>query len=147
VRITADANVKDGQLLILDKETFLKRIAEKYEGQVITLTAEKPKNTISGAQQRYLWGVVYKMLSEGTEYGYTPDEWHDMMKAKFRMRFKEVVGPNGKVEELAYAASTAKMPMEEFNEYKENIQRWASIHLKMVIPDPNQTSFLQEEEQ
>ena len=75
------------------------------------------------------------MISEHT--GFTADEVHEILKHKFLN--KEVVIKE-KVKKYFFhiTKSTTELTTGEFKRYMEDIQRWASESLGLVIPDPNQ---------
>lgn len=83
----------------------------------------------------YYWGVVVHLISEHT--GYTPDELHDVLKAKFLPKHLAFSDGNGEVKgEFVIGGSTRKLNTAEFVEYTESIRRWAAEDLDVVIPDP-----------
>ena len=89
----------------------------------------------SNPQNRWYWGVCIDMISEHT--GFTSDEVHEILKHKFLN--KEVVIKE-KVKKYFFhiTKSTTELTTGEFKRYMEDIQRWASESLGLVIPDPNQ---------
>lgn len=84
----------------------------------------------SNRQNRYLWGVVYKLISD--EVGHSPEEIHEILKDKFLPKHKIEIG-NLKEE---VPVSTKELTTADFNEYIETIQRFAAEQLSIVIPDP-----------
>lgn len=88
----------------------------------------KPRST---PQNRYLWGVVYELLSAHT--GYTTDEIHEICKHKFLKAFIEIAG-----EEIEITKSTTSLTTVEMENYLTKIREWASIHLQLSIPEPNE---------
>lgn len=95
----------------------------------------KKRATRSLQANAYYWGVVVHELSEHT--GYSPDEMHDFLKAKFIPKRLAVVKGNGLIcEERVIGGSTAKMNTNEFYEYCASIKQWAAETLDVVIPDP-----------
>jgi hypothetical protein len=89
------------------------------------LCVEKNSKLRSVQQNRYLWGVVYKMISDDT--GYTPEEVHFLMKKQFLSYEK-----NG----VEFLNSTTKLKAVDFDTYIENIRRFAAMELSINIPDP-----------
>ena len=100
------------------------------DGQKVDIIIRKHRNQRTDSQNSYYWGVVVYMLSN--ELGYTKDEVHEAMKEKFASQKDE----HG----LTIIQSTAKMSIERFAEYIEDIKRWASEYLSFYIPDPNEVA-------
>ena len=95
----------------------------------------KKRATRSLQANAYYWGVIVDLLSEHT--GYTPDEMHEFLKAKFVPKKLAVQDGNGViVDELVIGGSTAKMNVNQFYEYCAGIKEWAAMELDVFIPDP-----------
>lgn len=88
----------------------------------------EPKGTRSSAANRYLFGVVYKLIA--THLGYTVDEIHDAMKDKFRAREDLSTG-------LRIVRST-KTGSDDFWQYVDSVRHWSHTFLGLYIPDPNE---------
>jgi hypothetical protein len=82
----------------------------------------------SSQANRYYWGVVMAILSK--ELGYTPEETHEAVKAKFRGREDVTTG-------LVIARST-KTNSRDFWEYVEQVRQWSHAFLGVYIPEPNE---------
>lgn len=106
---------------------------------VKTLEAEKEykvyfsdtKPTRSRAQNKYLWGVVYKTIEDAT--GHEAEELHEIFKLKFSLRTKFDFG--GEITE--YPRSTKGFDTKEMTDYIDKIRRWAAergIH----VPEANE---------
>jgi len=126
--------IENGKITIPEKERFVEAV-KMFSGNV-RVTIDNNKGTRSSRQNRYLWGVVYKLLSDQT--GYVDEEIHEICKVKFNMKKYDL--PNE--EHIEAGGSTTKLTTEEFNSYCENIRRWAAQDLNCVIPEPGQTDFL-----
>jgi hypothetical protein len=97
----------------------------------------KKRATRSLSQNAWYWGCIIDALSEHT--GYTPDEMHDFLKAKFIPKKLAVCDDNGEIkDELVIGGSTTKLDKGGFVEYCESIRRWAALELDVVIPDPSE---------
>jgi len=81
----------------------------------------------SHRQNRYYWGTVLKILSD--EIGYTPEEMHQIMAAEFLSY--EKYGRR-------FVQSTTQLNTKEFEEYMENIRRFASVEMSVWIPEPGE---------
>lgn len=94
---------------------------------VYEISIKPKKNNRSVQQNRYMWGVVYKLIAEHT--GYTVDEIHQLMKDRFLSYERNDVTFHGR---------TSKLKTSEFEVYLENIRRFAAMDLGIHIPDPNE---------
>lgn len=94
-----------------------------------SLTFESRPNR-SNNQNRYLWGVVYKLISD--EIGHTPEECHEIFKARFLPKYIVEVG---NIKETI-SLSTTSLDTVEFKEYINKVVRFAAEQLSIVIPDP-----------
>ena len=90
----------------------------------------KEKMTRSDKQNRYMWGVVYKII--GDEVGYLPEEIHQLMGKQF-------LAYESKGE--MFVKSTTKLKTGEMEAYLENVRRFAAMELGCVVPLPNETDF------
>lgn len=116
--------------LKLDDQYYFNQHIKLLDGKRVILTLDKYVKPRSDNQNRYLWGVVYKILGE--ELGYLPEEIHDAMKLKFL-----IVHGN----KIATLKSTTELSTKEFEEYVFNIRQWASMELQINIPEPNEIDF------
>jgi hypothetical protein len=89
----------------------------------------EPPHTRSSRANSYYWGVVMALIS--AELGYTPEETHDALKAKFRGREDVTTG-------LVIARST-KTNSADFWQYVEQVREWSHTFLGVYIPAPNET--------
>ena len=118
-----------GNLQIHNREQFMDALSQLKDGVVIISVSDR--STRSGAQNRYYWSVVVRLLSETT--GYEAEEMHEVLKLKFNRKTVDVAG-----EEMDIGGTTTKMTTEQFNEYIGQIQRWAAQELGCIIPDPHE---------
>ena len=88
------------------------------------------KQTRSQAQNSYMWGVVYKIISDET--GYTPDECHQLMAKQFLAYESQ-----GEM----FVKSTTRLNTKEMEDYLENVRRFATTELHCFIPLPRETEF------
>lgn len=86
-------------------------------------------------QNRFLWGVVYKVIAD--ELGYTADDIHEYLADKFLSETVVVLN-----ESVRKSKSTSKLNKKEFAEYLENVVRFAAEH-GIVVPDPWVTGYLE----
>lgn len=133
--IEATALVRNGRLELRNKREFQARLRRMKDGAV-RVTVERIQATRSIQQSRWYWGVIVDLLSEHT--GYTPDEIHDVLKAKFLPKKLAVTDSNGEIKgEFVIGGTTTRLNKNEFGEFCESIRRWAAEELGVVIPDPD----------
>lgn len=121
----ANGKIKFFDYLRLD-EWLRQHNNEKIE--VIVRPRTKPKR--SDKQNRYLWGVVYKLISDHT--GFEVEEVHELMKFRF---LRTQIG------RFETTLSTAKLSTIEFNEYLDKINRFAIEECGFSIPLPNTVDY------
>lgn len=130
--------VKGGRL-DLDKDDIkaLNAAIAPWEGKPVTVTVRRARATRSAQSNRYYWAGVLKTLSLHT--GYTPDELHDLMKARFLPKEKAFCDGNGEViESLVIGGSTTVLNSKEMADYIEAIKTWSLETLKCRIPEPHE---------
>ena len=87
---------------------------------------QRPKR--STAANAYLWGVVYAAMAH--HLGYTSQELHEALKAKFLSREDLTTG-------LVIPRST-RTNSDEFWQYVALIRDWSHCYLGLYIPEPNE---------
>jgi hypothetical protein len=127
--------VRGGRLEIRNRKRFAGDLGRMRDGEVL-ITVSRKHATRSVQANRYYWGVVVELLSEHT--GYTPDEIHEVLKAKFIPKKLAVSDGNGEIKgEFVIGGTTTEMNKLEFGEFITNIRQWAADELDVVIPDPD----------
>jgi hypothetical protein len=137
--VVASASVRNGKLYIRNRRDFDRQIGQMrdLEGEIVFI---RRRATRSVQANRFYWGVVVELLSEHT--GYTADEIHELLKAKFIPKRLAICDGNGEVcDEFVLGGSTRAMNKNEFYEYVEAIRRWSAETLDVVIPDPESEAF------
>jgi hypothetical protein len=69
------------------------------QGERVTLVAQPEEDAKTVQQGRFLWGVVYKEVSEQASIGgqkYSAEAWHELCKRQFLPRRKKLVRVAGK---------------------------------------------------
>lgn len=117
--------IKAGKLTFDNRPAF-DRFLLTLKGKAY-LTVKKQRKQRSNPQNRYMWGCVYKLVSDYT--GYTTEEIHDLFKRKFLAYEKK-----GRW----FAKSTSSLTTIEFETYLEEIKRFSAINMSLYIPDPNE---------
>ncbi len=125
--------VRGGKLTLRDADKF-KEFLSSMEGKDITVTVKKAEYTRTGAENRYYWGVIVRMVSD--EMAIIPDEAHDFLKSLF---LKVGVDVNGKRYEIT--KSSADLSIGDFEDYCEKVRQWAANELELIIPLPNEISL------
>ena len=96
------------------------------EDKDVDVIVRKHRKDRTHPQNRYMWGVVYKLLSETT--GHTVDEIHDSMRAMFLM---------DNLGKFPIVRSSTSLSTVEMETYLENVRHWASTELNCFLPFPN----------
>lgn len=123
--------VNRGRLKVRVTPDFTRALQSFHDGPV-TVRIERKRATRSTQANRLYWGVYVATLSEYT--GFTPDEMHEVLKAKFLPKRLAVCDGNGEVvDEYVLGGSTTKLDVVEFGDYLAAIQAWAQ-DLGIEIP-------------
>lgn len=118
--------VKAGEVILNNPTRYLQEV-RKLEGKQIEAIIRVYKSSRSNNQNNYYWGVVLPVL--GGYFGYTADEMHDALKYKFLRRGAA---------DLETVTSTTKLNTAQFEEYLENVRRWAVTEYGVSVPLPNE---------
>lgn len=120
------AKIEKGKIRLYDQRNFNNYI-NHLQGKEVQVSVGLVKKQRSNNQNRFLWGVCYKLLSDTT--GYIPEEVHDAMRMMFLL---------DKTREIPTLLSTTGLTTKEFEEYLEKIRIWAAQELSCIIPLPNE---------
>jgi hypothetical protein len=124
--------VESGKLTLSNQQIFREEL-KGLSGDVV-VEVKEGKGKRSNQQNKFLWGVVYGLISEHT--GHTPEELHEFFKDKFLSNRKHIIiGNEDREIELG---TTTKLTTKGFEEFVENIRRFASVELETIIPEPNE---------
>lgn len=133
--VVASGFVTAGKLLLRNREAFDARLLRFPDGEVLA-RIEVAKAARSRQQNRWYWGQIVQLISNHT--GFTPDEMHEVLKAKFLPKTLAIANGNGEViGEYVIGGTTVSLGKNEFGEYCEGIRGWAAECLGVVIPDPD----------
>lgn len=131
----ATGEVKGGRLRIRNRRAFDLALQSFKDGEV-AIKVEKRRATRSQQANAYYWSAVVGTFSDAT--GYSPDEVHEIFKAKFPPKRVAVTDGNGEIQgEFVIGGSTAKLNVNDFYEYVERVRQWAA-ELSIYIPDPRE---------
>lgn len=98
------------------------------KGEMVSLRIAPPKKVRSVQANKFLWGVVYKSISQHT--GYTTEEVHDLCRNEFLPRKFIKIG----TKEHQQRKSTAELSVAEFQEYLSRVEAWAGAELGIAMP-------------
>jgi hypothetical protein len=98
---------------------------------IFTVSISPFKKSRTNSQNSYLWGVVYKTISDQT--GYSCDELHELFKNSFLPHKLITIGDKS----VKITPSTTDLTTIEFEEFLELVKRYAAETIGIFIPDPN----------
>jgi predicted house-cleaning noncanonical NTP pyrophosphatase (MazG superfamily) len=116
--------IKDGKVVV---QKFYEPDLARLEGRQVEIKDYRDSKTLQ--QLRYLWGVVYKIVSDDT--GFTQDEVSEIYKKKYLSYHKE---HNGKIYTLHKGLS--ELTIKEMAEYIDKVVMHAQSDLGLIIPEP-----------
>lgn len=108
--------VVNGQIVLDEPKQFKVYLCGFKHEAPIEVIVRKPSKKRSLNQNDYYWGVVVKILCEFT--GNTLKDQHMDLRWRFLCRMDQ----KGRL----YPESTTELSTVEYEEYLENIRRWAS---------------------
>lgn len=121
-----------GNLSLSDMQSqLLREQLQRNEGMEMQLSVEPYKHPRTNQQNKYLWSVVYKAISDHT--GHHVNEIHDACKKMFLA--PNFVRMGSKEEQIA--GSTTELSTKEFGEYVDRVIAFAGTELSMAIPPPS----------
>lgn len=133
--VTTTARVEGGKLQLRNRAKFAAELATLRDGEVV-VTVEKKHATRSLDQNAWYWSQVVGLVAQHT--GYTPDEIHEIYKAKFLPKELTFADGNGEIQgSFVIGGTTTRLNKLEFAEYCERIREWAAESLDVNIPDPD----------
>lgn len=135
---SVNVEVIGGKLHLPNRRLFAELVKGLKPGDY-ELTLSKLRATRSSKSNRYYWSCVVGPFSEYT--GYTPEESHEWMKAKFLPKTLAITGQNGElVDSYVIGGSTRKLNTSEFYQYVERIREFIAqppLCIYTQDPDPN----------
>ena len=141
--VVASASIKNGKLFIRNRRNFDEQIRQMRETWQLEVTVRRLRATRSQQSNRYYWASVIDTLVRHFEFQYTPEEVHELMKAKFIPKKYALADGNGEVVfEYVIGGSTRTMNNTQFSEYIRDIRQWAQDELKnCYIPLPGEEAL------
>lgn len=122
-------------LLCMENADEYQAYLSTLEGREVAVVVTRWTRTTSNPQYAYYYGVVLKLLSDHT--GFTRDEMDDILKDMFLYEYATL--PSGQL--IRKKISKTVVTTKEFAEFIEEVKRWASIELGVVIPDPDEVEY------
>ena len=121
--------VKNGKVMLYDAESYRLHL-HNLEGD-IELLIRRPKKEKTNPQLRYLFGVVYKIISEHT--GMSIEEVDIAMKMMFALN-RDTPIPTVKLKR--------NMTTLEVSGFTEEVKMWAASYLGVYVPNPNEVEAI-----
>lgn len=115
--------IKNGEVQV---QRFFRKDLVKLEGKSVEISVVEGSKSLQ--QLRYLWGVVYKIISEDT--GFTPEEVSSVYKKKFLTYQKE---HKGKIYDFTKGLSDLKKS--EMMAFIDKVIQHATTDLNLIIPE------------
>ncbi len=121
--IYASGTVRNGRLKLHQSNRLSGELSDLRDGPVEIEIKRKPA-TRNISQNSLYWVGVVAPLAEHT--GYSSDEMHEILKAKFLPKHVAVSDKNGEiVGEFVIGGSTTKLTKADFSRYLDDIAVWA----------------------
>lgn len=138
--VSALARVQRGKLFIQHRRQFDALVSRLDPSWQLEVSVKRLRATRSTAANKFYWGVVLAALSDFT--GYTPEELHDVCKAKFLPKALAFADGNGEVvEQYVLGGSTRQLDTQAFAAYVERIRQWAASELDCYIPSSDEPAY------
>jgi hypothetical protein len=125
--------VKGGKVLLDNQDSYDSYLLTLEEKR-IEMVVKKEETSKTIQQTRYLFGVVYELISEHT--GYSKEEVHELMKSIFLKSYKTVNNKRYTVIRSIHDLNTVEM-----TEYIEQIKRWCATELQIFVPEAIKTNI------
>jgi hypothetical protein len=127
--VFALGEVACGKLLLRQADRFPEQVQQLRDG-VYEIRLERLRATRSQQQNRFYWSVIMQTLADHT--GHSPDELHEICKAKFLPKQLAMTDGNGEiVGEFVIGGTTTTLSTEQFRDYCDRIMAWADETLGM----------------
>ncbi|MEA3272238.1 MAG: hypothetical protein U9P90_01055 [Patescibacteria group bacterium] len=125
---TIKANVKKREIWPTDQKQWDWAL-DCLDNKTVEITIKEWKEIRSLQQNRYLWGVVYKVISEYN--GGIVEDLHNHFKYYFLRKQGRLIS----------FISTTDLDTKEFTDYIEKIRLFAHQKLGLHIPTPDEAGF------
>ena len=101
-----------------NKEVLIQKLQNLDTRTLYEVLVREFKSSRSQDQNEYYWEMITEMANY---FGYDKDTMHSLMQYEFLTTWKEVQD-----KKIPVITSTTKLNVKQFNEYLENIKRWAA---------------------
>ena len=129
------AKIKNNELAWHDKSRLKEYLRSFKEEQELEIVIRKFKKNRTLPQNSWYHGVILPLISDTT--GFTEDECCEVLRKKFLSYQK--AGRDNKMHR--FTRSTADLTTAEFSAYIEQVIRFASMELGIVVPDPHKVDI------
>lgn len=141
MKLKALGSIEHGKLLLYNRHEFTE-IVKTWKDCSVELVLKSTTKGRSTQQNRYYWGCVLPIIKEALkeQHGlvYSSEDLHEFLKIK--LNSIEIHNQEGVVEKMPI--STTELSTTEFEEYMENVRRWADDLLGVIIPLPNEQTVM-----
>ena len=133
-KVRAEAYVLNGKPTGFDRDAFLNGY-KQFEGQNIIMTYFKKPDKRSIHQNAFMWGHVYKVISDHT--GFRPEEVHNYFRDRFLPLRKRVAVDPTTGERVVHQEleSTTKLSVKQFTDYLDQIMQFSIQELECNFDD------------
>jgi hypothetical protein len=130
----AIGRVENGKLRLGNRPLFDEAM-KSLDGRDVIVEVRRAYANRSGQQNKWYWSCLVAAISEYT--GFTPEETHAVLKARFLPKALAVADRNGVVVgEYVIGGTTTSLTTKEMAEYCERVRQFAAEELAIDIPDP-----------
>lgn len=137
-QVVSFARMSRGKLLIQDRVDFDRQVSLMNDKWQLEVIVRRLMATRSWLQNKAYWGLVIDRLVKHMDYQYSPNEVHELLKAKFLPKALALTDGNGEiVHEYVMGGSTRGLTTAQFSEYETQIRMWALEKLGLEIPEPD----------
>lgn len=133
-RFEVGCTVTDEHRVVLDSPEAYQRAVRSMEPGRYIASLVKEESKRSNAANRYLFGIVYREISEYT--GQSKDDIHDEMCARFTTKVINYTNPaTGEIVEMEVVGRTSGMKVREFHEFVEKVKLFAAEFFGLTFED------------
>ena len=122
--------VKGEFLVCVQQEMQRRAYLEGMEGSVVDEIIQRPSQSKTLNQLRYVHGCIFALASDSS--GYTPEEVKGLLKEHFLKRF--ITSPSGK--EVSYTPSLADLKRDDMAKFIDDVIIFVAHHWSCVVPPP-----------
>jgi len=136
-KVSINSSVEDGK--IKSNRKALNKAIQEFNGKLITITIQRKRKVRSTPQNAYYWGCVVPLIQSAFVDSWgerkTKEEIHEFLKREFQFT-EHVNEQTGEI--IKVGKSTTENTTVEFEEYLEDVRRFAEEWFSILIPLPNE---------